>query len=81
MSSREELLGAEVIRLVDHFHHKPEEQHDRHHPLRGAALTALEALAIVSLAHRLQSRAPRFASAAATAYLKHRVDAKRAGHD
>jgi len=72
MSSREELLGAEVLQLVDHFHDR-RHAHRRHHPLRKAAMTALEALAIVSLAHRLdQARARRFATVGAAAYLKHR---------
>jgi hypothetical protein len=77
MSTREELLGAEVLQLVDHFRHEPHEHHRRHHPLRAAALTALEALALVSLAHRLESRTRRFAS---VAYLKHRVDDRHPRH-
>ena len=80
MSTREELLGAEVLRLVDRFHVRPHEhrRHRRHrHPLRTAAMTALEALALVSLAHRLDpSRARRFASVATAAYLKHRADTR-----
>ncbi len=77
MSTREELLGAEVLRLVDRFHVRPHEHRRRHHPLRTAAMTALEALALVSLAHRLDpSRARRFASVATAAYLKHRVDTR-----
>lgn len=83
MSTREELLGAEVLELVDHLHLRPHEhrRHRRHHPLRKAAMTALEALALVSLAHRLDpSRARRFASVATAAYLKHRVDTHHPRH-
>jgi hypothetical protein len=88
MSSREELLGAQVLKLVDHFHHKPDEDHNHRHrrrndhrELRAVGMTAIEALALVSLAHRLQSRARRLASAAATAYVKHRIDDRHAEHD
>jgi len=80
MSSREELLGAEVLQLVDHFHRKPDKRHSHHHPLRTAALTALETLALVSLAHRLESRTRLFAPVAAAAYLKHRTDTHHSGH-
>ena len=80
MSTREELLGAEVLQLVDRFEGR-HYAHRRHHPLRKAAVTALEALAVVSLAHRLdRARARRFASVATAAYLKHRADTHRRHH-
>ena len=91
MSKKEEILGAEVLELVDRFrkersedfeHHSHAHHHNghrHHHPVRTAALTALEALALVSLARRLDSRrARRFASLATAAFLKHRIDERHA---
>ncbi|HVN62836.1 MAG TPA: hypothetical protein VMT59_16410 [Gaiellaceae bacterium] len=92
MSKKEEILGVEVLELVDRFrkqqpdessghhafaHHQNGRRH--HHPLRRAALTAIEALALVSLARRLDSRrARRFVSVATAAYLKHLAEERHA---
>jgi hypothetical protein len=79
MSTREARLGADVLRLVDHLHSRPNGRQRRLPLLRSAVTAAFEASVLAALARRLaSSRALRFASAATAAYLKRRVDRQRA---
>jgi hypothetical protein len=75
MSTKEEQLGADVLRLVDHFHRRSNGRKRRLPPLHSAVTTAFEAVALMSLVHRLaSSRGLRLASAATAAYLKRQAD-------
>jgi hypothetical protein len=68
MRSREELIGAEVLALVDRFHGAG---HHRHHQISRTLRTAVEALALMSLAHQLAPSRSRRLALATQAYLKH----------
>jgi len=72
MKSKEELIGAEVLALVDGFHSVA---HHRHHPKGSRLKSAVEALALLSLAHHLAPRRSRRLTLATVAYLQ------RKGHN
>ena len=76
MKSKEELIGAEVLALVDQFHPVA---HHRHHPKGTMLKSAVEALALLSLAHQLASRRSRRLALATGAYLEHKRRNHRRG--
>jgi len=59
MKSREALVGAEVLALVDRFDHRSHsrtQQAEPHHARALAVPAGLQALALVSFAQRLRAR-------------------------
>jgi len=77
MKSREELIGAEVLALVDGFHSAA---HHRHHPKRRRLKSAVEALALLSLAHDLAPKRSRRLALATLAQLQRKRHKHRHGH-
>lgn len=70
MRTREELIGAEVLALVDRFHTDGGHRH-AHHRMRKTLGTAFQALALYSLAHQLVSTRGRRLALATGGYLDH----------
>ena len=69
MRSKEQLIGAEVLALVDRFH---TDRGHAHQTTRKTVETAVKALALLSLAHQLAPTRSRRLALAAGAYLQHR---------
>jgi len=79
MKSREELVGAAVLDLFERFDGARRHRH-AHHRLRKTLGTAVEALALLSLAHQLgPTRRHRLALATAGGYLQHQKRKHRHG--
>ena len=78
MRSKEELIGAEVLALVHRFHTAGGH---RNHATRKALKSAVEAFALLSLAHQLAPTRSRRLALATGAYLqrkrKHRRGRRR----
>jgi len=70
MKSREELVGAEVLALVDRLHTAGRHRH-AHQRMRKMLGTAFQALALYSLAHQLGSARGRRLALATGGYLHH----------
>jgi hypothetical protein len=78
MKSNEELIGAEVLALVDRFHTPGRHEH---HGMHRKLKTAVEALALLSLAHQLAPTRTRRRLALATgALLQHQKRKHGHGH-
>jgi len=77
MKSKEELIGAEVLALVDRLHPVGGHAHRR---VRNALKTAVEALALLSLAHELAPTRSRRLALATGAYVQHKRRNQRHGH-
>jgi hypothetical protein len=75
MRSKEQLIGAEVLALIDRFHTGGH----AHHTMRKTLKTALEALALLSLAHQLAPTRSRRLALATGAYLRHQNRKHRHG--
>ena len=75
MRTREELIGAEVLALVDRFHPDGRHRHARHR-VRKTLGTTFQALAMYSLAHQLVSTRGRRLALATGGYL-HQEKRKR----
>jgi len=78
MKRKEELIGAEVLALVNRLH--PVGGHPRQR-IRKTLKTAVEALALLSLAHELApARSRPLALAATGVYVQHKRRKHRHGH-
>jgi hypothetical protein len=78
MRSKQELIGAEVLALVDRFHTGGG---NAHHTMRKTLKAALETLALLSLAHQLAPTRSRRLALATGAYLRHQKRKHRHTHD
>jgi len=77
MRSKEELIGAEVLALVDGFHTAGGH---RRRAMRKKMETAVKALTLLSLAHQLAPTRSRRLALATGAYVQHQRRRQRHGH-